>query len=132
VTAINLGDTVEPSGYVFKLKASEIASEEDLKNWSVDLTDSIYANWPEDKKKVNITFSDNFDWVNGGIQSEIAEDGTERNFICVRAGTTMTINYDLFRNFTSNVAKSGKTFKIIYKAVNCRDYEAPVLNCTTN
>ena len=38
----------------------------------------------------------------------------------------MTINYPLFR---TNAKSRGKTLKMIFKAKNCRDYDAKVLEC---
>jgi hypothetical protein len=38
----------------------------------------------------------------------------------------MTINYKMFEN---PAPLDGKTFKFIFKASNCRDYDALVLNC---
>lgn len=108
VEALDFGTMKEPDDYVFKLKASMISSNADLKNWT--------------SNDINATFSDNFDWINGGLKQE--EDGTP--YICIKAGTTMTINY---QPFASHVADKGKCLKIIYKATNCCDYDALVLNC---
>ena len=41
----------------------------------------------------------------------------------------MTINYPLFRD---NAKNKGKTLKVIFKAKNCRDYDAKVLECKRN
>lgn len=108
VEALDFGTMKEPDDYVFKLKASMISSNTDLKNWT--------------SNGINATFSDNFDWINGGLKQE--DDGTP--YICIKAGTTMTINY---QPFASHVADKGKCLKIIYKATNCCDYDALVLNC---
>jgi hypothetical protein len=74
-----------------------------------------------------LTFSENFDWVNGGLKTEVDEEGNINNYICVRQGTTMTINYKLFEN--TQVGTQGKVFKFCFKATNCYDYHAPVLEC---
>jgi len=39
----------------------------------------------------------------------------------------MTINYELFNK--GNPSGAGKVFKFCFKATNCYDYEAPVLEC---
>lgn len=39
----------------------------------------------------------------------------------------MTVNYNLFE--ATNTARDGKNFKICFKATNCYDYEAPILEC---
>jgi hypothetical protein len=108
VEALDFGAMKEPDDYIFKLKASMVGSNADLKNWI--------------SNGINATFSDNFDWVNGGLKQE--DDGTP--YICIKAGTTMTINY---QPFASHMADKGKCLKIIYKATNCCDYDALVLNC---
>lgn len=105
-------DNEEISGYAFRLKASDIATNEALRAWT--------------SNGVDISFSDNFDWNNGGIQTETDENGNIRQFICVKAGTTATINYELFGN---DPRTTGKNFKVIFKPVNSRDYDAMFLDC---
>lgn len=115
VAKLNI-DNEEVPGYAFRLKASELASNNVLKNWN--------------SNGVTLSFSDNFDWINGGLKTaEYSSSGEvidTKSYINVRAGTTMTINYALF-NKSAKV--NGKYFKIIFKATNCRDYDAQVLKC---
>lgn len=108
-------DNEEISGYAFKLKASDLAGNDALRAWS--------------SNGVDATFSGNFDWNNGGIKTETDESGNPRQFVCVKAGTTMTINYELFGN---DAKVSGKNFKIIFKATNSRDYDAVFLDCLSD
>ena len=105
-------DNEEIGGYAFRLKASDIASNEALRDWN--------------SNGVTLTFSDNFDWHNGGIKSELDEDGNVRQYICVKAGTTAEINYELFGN---EAKANGKSLKVIFKATNCRDRDATFLTC---
>lgn len=105
-------DVSEASGAAFKLKASAFSGNDELRNWS--------------HNGVSLTFSDNFDWENGGLQIETDEKGHKRKYICVKNNTTMTINYDLFKEFNR---QGGKNFKIIFKAANCYDYDAQILSC---
>lgn len=112
VVPLDLGIDEPTAGKAFFLKANELSGNVQLKQM---------------EEEGLLSFSDNFDWENGGLQSEIDENGNVSNYICVRQGTTMTINYKLFEN--SQVGSQGKTFKFCFKAVNCYDYEAPVLEC---
>lgn len=105
-------DNEEISGYAFRLKASDIATNEALRAWT--------------SNGVDISFSDNFDWNNGGIQTETDENGNIRQFVCIKAGTTATINYELFGN---DPRTTGKNFKVIFKPVNSRDYDSLFLDC---
>ena len=105
-------DNEEVGGYSFRMKASDLAGNDALRAW--------------ESNGITASFSDNFDWVNGGIKTETAEDGSIRQFICVKAGTRLTINHKLFAD---EARTNGKTFKICFKTVNCRDYDATILDC---
>ena len=107
VSPLDLGINEPIEGKVFSLKASDISGNAQLR--ALD----------------KVSFSDNFDWVNGGLKTEVDDNGNISNYICIRQGTTMTIDYKLFEKY----ATAGKTFKFCFKAVNCYDYEAPVLEC---
>lgn len=114
VVAIALGDTKEPEGCKLRLKASEINDNADL----IALQESGV-----------LTFSDNFDWTNGGLQM-VDYNGTDVKCICIKNNSTMTINYNLFGGQVNK--NNGQVFKIVFKAANCYDYEAPVLSCGTS
>lgn len=117
-------DEAEVTGYDFRFKASEMATNDAVKTWSATYTPTG-SNTPQ---TVDITFSNNFDWVNGGLHTETDEDGHLRQFFVVRAGTTATFNYNLFGQ-AYDPKQYGKSFKFIFKAVNCRTYDANVLTC---
>ncbi|MDO5546945.1 MAG: DUF6273 domain-containing protein [Eubacteriales bacterium] len=108
-------DNEEVSGYAFRMKASDIASNEALRAFT--------------NNNIGVSFSENFDWNNGGIKTEYDDDGNIRQFICVKAGTTMTVNYQLFGD---DARVNGKSFKTIFKVTNSRDYDASFLNCVAN
>ncbi len=114
VTKLDI-DNEEVTGYQFRLKASDIAGNDNLREWS--------------SNGVTASFSQNFDWNNGGIQTETDEKGFARQYVCIKAGTTMTINYNLFAN---DAKVNGKNFKIIFKTANCRDYDAVWLDCISD
>lgn len=114
VNALDI-DNEEVTGYAFRMKASDIAGNQALRAWA--------------SNGVTASFSSNFDWNNGGIKTETDGDGNIMQYICVKAGTTMTINYELFGN---DAKINGKNFKIIYKTANCRDYDAVWLDCMSD
>jgi hypothetical protein len=43
------------------------------------------------------TFSENFDWINGGLKNETDEKGNVRNYISVKAGSNISFNYKPFK-----------------------------------
>lgn len=108
-------DNEEVPDYAFRMKSSDIVSNNALKAFT--------------NNGFGVSFSNNFDWNNGGIQTETDDDGNARQYICVKAGTTMTINYALFGD---DARVNGKSFKVIFKVKNSRDYDASFLNCLAN
>lgn len=104
-------DNEEVADYAFKFKASDFSSNNAIQSWEENGT--------------TITFSEKFDWINGGLKTEKDEFGGARQYLAIKAGSTATINYPLFERS----AKNGKTIKIIFKSANCRDYDAHVLSC---
>ena len=112
VNSININNN-EIGGYAFKLKASEIPSNNALQAWAYTPNDN----------STKLQFSNNFDWINGGIKTEIDENGQLRQFIKIKSGTTMTIPYKMF---ASDPRANGSNFKIVFKVENCRDYDAIV------
>lgn len=117
-------DEAEVTGYDFRFKASEMATNDAVRAWSSTYT-PVGSTTPQ---TVDISFSQNFDWINGGLHTETDEDGHLRQFFVVRAGTTATFNYNLFGK-AYDPKQYGKSFKFIFKAVNCRTYDANVLTC---
>lgn len=99
----------EVSDYKFRFNASNFASNEAVKAWN--------------SNGVTASFSDKFDWNNGGLKFDTDNN---RSYFCVKAGSTMTINYPMFKE---NAKLKGKTFKVIFKTAYCRDYDARVLSC---
>lgn len=120
----------EADGYRFKLAANDFSGNDILKKWS-------YKD-PINQQQIPLEFSENFDWVNGGLKSETVLLGQDSNgedivanrkFILIKAGTYLDIGYNLFN---TNAKDYGKSIKIIFKTTNCYDYDAEFLTCFKN
>ena len=68
------------------------------------------------------TFSENFDWVNGGFVQD--EEGTAA--FVVKRGCYVTLDCSLFAD---NPKTMGKNIKLIYKSDLVRDYDATLMTC---
>ena len=70
----------------------------------------------------SFTLSENFDLINGGLQTD--ENGVH----CIRitAGDRLTLNYPLF---SGDSRRTGKEFKIIYTVKDSSNKEAEVISC---
>lgn len=77
-----------------------------------------------DKDGVNhpLTFSEGFDWVNGGFQ----QDNEGVTAFVVKRGDFVTLDRSFFDN--TDTRSAGKELKIVFKATNCRNYDAEILN----
>lgn len=104
----------EVEGYAFRFKPGELGSNAGIQQW--------------DSNGVNFEFSENFDWINGGLKTEKDDNGNIKSYFLIKAGNTATINYQPFSN-DKNLNNKGFCFKIIYKATQCRDFNAQVLSC---
>lgn len=71
------------------------------------------------------TFSDNFDWVNGGFQLD--EDGVTA--FVVKRGTHVYADRSLFND---DAKVDGKHIKLIYKSTMVRDTTAEIISCVSN
>lgn len=98
-----------------------------------DVDYNIFKNNTENP--VSWTLSDNFDWVNGGWKTD--ENGDA--YFCVKAGTSVDINYNLFgtdgvaakkdANGEYTIAGTGKEFKLVFKTTNVAQTNATWLRC---
>ena len=70
---------------------------------------------------INLTVSNNFDWVNGGYKTDTNADGTKDSYFLIKAGTTATFDYKMFAGSSNNNIgrKIGNTggaeMKIVFK-----------------
>lgn len=70
------------------------------------------------------TFSDNFDWINGGFQL----DSEGVTAFVVKRGTYIQADRSLFND---NAVSNGKALKIVFKTTNVRNYDAEIMNCVS-
>ncbi len=70
------------------------------------------------------SFSDNFDWINGGFQL----DSEGVTAFVVKRGTYIQADRSLFND---NAASQGKAIKIVFKTTNVRNYDAEIMNCVS-
>lgn len=111
---VELGISADPvSGDSFDFNPIGYSNTSANKLWS-------YTN--EQGETYSMTVSDNFDWINGGYQTDEQQD----QYFCVKAGTTATINYNLFANDPKGV---GKEFKVIFRTKNIRKRDTSFLKC---
>lgn len=99
-------------------------------NMAFDFNPTGYSNndtdriWSDTNTGVTMSVSDNFDWTNGGYQ----RDDNGDTYFCVKAGTTATINYNLFGDEYDPKA-TGKEFKFVFKTTNVKKRSATFLSC---
>lgn len=111
VNAVSL-DVSEVPGYIYKFKASDLASNNAVRSWN--------------SNGITASFSDNFDWINGGLHTETDENNNICQYLCIKAGTTMTINHKLF---ASDLKRNGMNFKIVFKTKNVSNYDTQIAHC---
>lgn len=112
----DIGIPVEPvtTGLTLDLNPTG-RTNNDTDRLSFGYTDADGINHP-------LTFSDNFDWENGGFQTD--ENGD--TYFCVKCGTSVALDRGLFED---DAMRTGKEIKIVFRAANCRDYDAQVASC---
>lgn len=99
-------------------------------NMAFDFNPTGYSNndadriWSDASTGVTMSVSDNFDWTNGGYQ----RDDNGDTYFCVKAGTTATINYNLFGSDYDPKA-TGKEFKFVFKTTNVKKRSSTFLSC---
>lgn len=112
----DIGISVEPvtTGLVFDLNpAGHTNNDTDREEFGYK--DGAGTNHP-------LTFSDNFDWSNGGFKT----DADGNTYFCVKCGTYVEADKSLFAD---DAMRTGKELKFIFKATNCRNYDAQILSC---
>lgn len=76
--------------------------------------------WKNDTYAMSV--SNNFDWVNGGYQTD--ENGDQ--YFCIKAGTSVDIDYKMFED---DAKRNGKEMKLIFKTTNVQESNAQFLSC---
>lgn len=118
VTCTSLGYDINPvtSGLVLDLDPTGHSNSETTAQ-QFGYEDGSGANHP-------LTFSSNFDWINGGFQL----DNEGVTAFVVRRGTYVDLDRSLF---SDNASTSGKEIKVVFKATNVRNYDAEFLTCAS-
>ena len=99
-------------------------------NLAFDFNPTGYSNndvdrvWSDVLTGVTMSVSDNFDWTNGGYQ----RDDNGDTYFCVKAGTTATINYNLFGD-DYDPKSVGKEFKFVFKTTNVKKRSSTFMSC---
>ena len=126
ILTITCGDTVKT--LVANIKDIGIEVSPTTTGLEFDFNPVGYSNndinkiWSDRNTGVTMSVSDNFDWVNGGYQIDDAGD----QYFCVKAGTTATINYNLFAD---DAKTNGKEFKVIFKTTNVKNRNTSFISC---
>ena len=115
IEELNINVTPVKAGLAFDFNPVGYSNNSDNRLWSYDSE--------VEGQTIAMTVSDNFDWVNGGYQTD--DNGS---YFCIKAGTTATINYKMFCA-TKNIGSQGGHYKLVFKTTNVQDSSKPFLQC---
>ena len=112
ITALGINVSPVTSGLVFDFDPTGMSNADvDNREWT--------------NGTVSMNVSPNFDWVNGGYQTD--ENGDQ--YFCIRAGTWVEVDHMLFAD---DAKKNGKEMKLVFKTTNVATSNATFLSCMDN
>lgn len=119
-TTVTLRVEVTELGYTITPITANLAFDFNPSGMSNSSTNRMWVD--SENSDVKLTVSSNFDWENGGYQTD--EDGNQ--YFCIKSGTRAYISHNLFG---INPKQDGAEFKIVFKTTNVRDKDATFLTC---
>ncbi len=119
-TTVMLRVSVTELGYVITPITANLAFDFNPSGMSNNSANRLWED--SEHSAVKLSVSQNFDWQNGGYQTD--EDGNQ--YFCVKSGTRAYISHNLFG---IDPKQDGAEFKIVFKTTNVRDKDATFLTC---
>lgn len=119
-TTLTIKVDVSELGYDINPITANLAFDFNPSGMSNSSTNRMWVD--AENSNVALSVSENFDWENGGYQTD--EEGNQ--YFCIKSGTRAYISHNLFG---TNPKQNGAEFKLIFRTTNVRDKDATFLTC---
>lgn len=120
--------TVESLGYNIEQVTNGLILDLDPSGHSNNDADYNLFGWTDANGDNHpLTFSEGFDWINGGFQLD--DDGVTA--LVVKRGDRVTINTADVTMFSGDTPTNGREIKLVFKSTNVRDFDAEIMSCVT-